>query len=86
MKGVEIMKELFQYANDYLKTIDSKDMILIKLCLISLGIIIGINIPKKHRKYVLVIVVFIFIITYIPILTNLISSILGHKDNSYITL
>jgi len=80
------MKELFQYANDYLKTIDAKDMILIKLCLVSLGIIIGINIPKKHRKYVLVIVVFIFIITYLPILTDLINSMLKHKDSGYITL
>lgn len=44
------MKLLFTSADKYLQQCSWKDMALLKFCLISLGIFMGIHLPEKHKK------------------------------------
>ena len=43
------MKKLFDSADIYLRQADWKDLALIKFCLASIGLLAGLQIPKKHR-------------------------------------
>jgi len=77
------MKDLFRYADEYVKECDWKDMALIKTCLCSLGIIIGTLIPKQKKKPVLIVAIIIYIATYIPIMYKFVRSIMTSKDKIF---
>ncbi len=77
------MKDLFRYADEYVKECDWKDMALIKTCLCSLGIIIGTLIPKQKKKPVLIVAIVIYIATYIPIMYKFVRSIMASKDKIF---
>ena len=62
------MKKLFKAANRYIETSDWKIIAVLKFCLISLGIMIGMCIGKKHKKKVYAVAGIVFIITYIPLM------------------
>ena len=47
-----IMKKLFDAANRYIETSDWKIIAVLKFCLISLGMMIGMTIDKKDKKTV----------------------------------
>lgn len=44
------MKKLFGWAEDYLKVCTWKDMALLKFCLGSLGVLIGLQVPQKEKE------------------------------------
>ena len=44
------MKTLFASADEYLQNSDWKDIAVLKLCLLSLGLLAGMQLPEKHRK------------------------------------
>ena len=44
------MKDLFRLANQYIRESDWMDLARIKLCLCAVGILLGMQIPPKHRK------------------------------------
>ena len=46
------MKNLFFIANEYIQQSDWKDLALIKFCLFSMGVIIGLFVPSRDRKSV----------------------------------
>lgn len=62
------MKKLLEAANSCLEDFKWQDALLLKTCLCSLGIAIGITLPKKWRKPVLLIAATAFIATYIPLM------------------
>lgn len=62
------MKKLFANANEYLRRSDWKDLSALKLCLLALGILIGMYIPAAARTAVLVIAGIVFIVTYVPLM------------------
>lgn len=76
------MKALFDAANQYVKESDWKDLSLIKLCLCAIGVIIGINIPRKHRKTATKVAAGIFAVTYIPLMAKFIKIIFS-KDKHH---
>lgn len=80
------MKELFDYANDYIKKMDTKDMALLKFCLLALGILIGIGVPKKFRKAVIFISLLVFVITYIPVMADFIGGLVERSGGKSIKL
>lgn len=80
------MKSLLEYADDYVQKINVKDITLIKLCLISLGIALGISLPKKYRNLGLFIAAVVFVSTYIPITADFLGGILERKGQKSITL
>ena len=73
------MNKLFVYANQYVKESDWKDLSLIKCCLCSIGLIIGINIPRKHRKTATKAAAGIFAVTYVPLMVKFIKIIFRKK-------
>lgn len=61
------MNRLFEAANRYIKTSDWKIFALLKFCLISLGMMVGILIKREHKKPVFFGALGIFIATYISL-------------------
>ena len=60
-------KVLIQIADDFIKEMHVTDMAVLKFCLMSLGIIVGICLPKKWKRPALFTALFVFIVTYLPL-------------------
>ncbi len=60
------MKKLFQATNDYIKQSDWKTFALLKFCLCSMGILLGLAAPKKIRKPLAFTAMAVFVTTWIP--------------------
>ena len=58
------MKNLFFIANEYIQQSDWKDLALIKFCLFSMGVIIGLFVPSRSKKVVLMTACCVFVITH----------------------
>ena len=71
------MKTLFASADEYLQNSDWKDIAVLKLCLLSLGLLAGMQLPEKHRKTARVAAVVIFVATYIPLMTKFLRILMG---------
>ncbi len=64
------MKKLFKAADHYIETSDWKIIAVLKFCLISLGLIIGVLLPRESRKPVLAGAGTVFLLTYIPLMAK----------------
>ena len=62
------MNRLFKAANRYIETSDWKIIAVLKFCLISLGLLIGMCIKDKYKKKVIPGAVGVFLLTYIPLM------------------
>lgn len=73
------MKQLFDYADKYIRQCTWKDFALLKFCLFAMGVLAGIHIPVKNRKPVGIAAVVVFAVTYIPLMAKFASVVL-EKD------
>ena len=64
------MKKLFEAANRYIETSDWKIIAVLKFCLISLGLMAGMQIRKKKKKPVFLGALGTFVVTYIPLMAK----------------
>ena len=64
------MKKLFDAANRYIETSDWKVIAVLKFCLISLGMMIGMAIKKEDRKPVFIGAIPVFAATYVPLMVK----------------
>ena len=64
------MKKLFDAANRYIETSDWKTIAVLKFCLISLGLMIGMAIRKEDKKPVFLGAVTVFTAPYIPLMVK----------------
>lgn len=64
------MKEVYRYANAYIKECDWKDLSMLKFCLIAMGLLLGLYIPKEKRRPFLVLAGIVFVITYLPLMSK----------------
>ena len=62
------MKELLELGNRYAAKSDWKDFALTKFCLCAMGVMIGANIPEKHKKTTMVIAGGVFAVTYVVLM------------------
>ena len=62
------MKKLFRAANRYIETSDWKIIAVLKFCLISLGMMVGMQIKPEHKKAVFSGSLCVFLATYIPLM------------------
>ena len=62
------MKRLFELGNRYAGQSTWKDFALVKFCLCAIGVMIGINIPKKHRRAAACAAAGVFAVTYVPLM------------------
>lgn len=60
--------KLFEVANQYCKESTWKTLALIKFCLFSMGIIVGVFLPDSLKTMILVVFGIVFLITYIPLM------------------
>lgn len=60
--------KLFDTANQYVRESDWKTLAMLKFCLFSIGIIVGVLLPQSCRTAVLVIFGLVFLVTYIPLM------------------
>lgn len=44
------MNKLFDNANEFIKQCDWHDLSSLKLCLLSIGVLIGMTVPEKDKK------------------------------------
>ncbi|MBO6017413.1 MAG: permease of phosphate ABC transporter [Oscillospiraceae bacterium] len=64
------MKKLFAAADRYLETSDWKIIAVLKFCLISLGMMIGMQIKPKYKKNIFLGSLGVFAVTYIPLMAK----------------
>lgn len=64
------VKEFLGLANDYIKEMRVSDIVVLKFCVLSLGLILGICLPKRWKRPVLYTSLFAFLVTYLPLLTK----------------
>lgn len=67
-----MMNRIFKWAGEYIARCDWKDLALLKFCLCSVGILIGIAAPKKAKAPLAVAAAVVFIATYIPLMKKFI--------------
>ncbi len=62
------MKKLFTAADTCIAEMNWRDLALVKFCLCSMGILLGLAAPKRSRKWVALGAGVLFIATYIPLM------------------
>ena len=63
--------KLFDAANQYCKESDWKTFAMIKFCLCSMGVIIGVLLPQSVKTAALTIAAVVFVVTYVPLMIKL---------------
>lgn len=64
------MKKLIACADAYLASRDWKMVAVLKFCLLSLGQLLGLCVPAKHKKQAAIAGGAVFALTYIPLMTD----------------
>lgn len=65
------MKRLFALADEYLDQSDWKVLADLKLCLLSLGLLVGLYLPRRYRRDLTLVCVPTFLLTYLPLMNRL---------------
>ena len=64
--------KLFDAANQYCRESDWKTLAMLKFCLLSLGMAIGVLLPEEIKTAALAVCAVVFVVTYIPLMRKLI--------------
>ena len=70
--------KLFEAANHYVETSDWKIIAVLKFCLISLGMMVGMMKPE-HKKPVFLSALGVFGVTYVPLMVKFYRVFTGSK-------
>lgn len=65
------MEKLFRVANRYCKESNWKTLSLLKICLFSLGVLVGMLVPNHRKKIVAGLGLAAFAVTYVPLIAKL---------------
>lgn len=74
------MKKLIRCANQYIWESDWKVIGLLKFCLLSLGICIGLSVPCRKKKPIFTAAAAAFIVGYIPLMVRFIRILLADEE------
>lgn len=72
--------KLFKAADSYCKRSNWKKLALLKTCLFSMGVIVGTQVPKKHRKLAIGIGGVAFLATYVPLMYDFVSGLVTKDE------
>lgn len=75
------MNNVIKNTDKYIKNLSVCDLGLIKICLLSLGLLFGMSIPKKAKKNVRKVSLFTFLITYIVVMSKFVYNILNDEKS-----
>ena len=70
------MNTVFKAADRYIAESDWKTIAVLKFCLISLGMLIGMLIKPRHKKAVAAGALCVFAITYVPLMAKFADALL----------
>lgn len=65
-----VLEKLFAAADKYLKKCKWTDIALLKFCVCSIGIFIGMSLPKKKKNTARILSSIVFTATYVPLMTK----------------
>ena len=66
------MKKLLAFGNRYAKQSTWKDFALVKLCLFSMGLVVGTLVSEQYKRAVIIVAICVFAVTYIPLIVKMI--------------
>ena len=66
------MKKLLVFGNRYAKQSTWKDFAMVKLCLFSMGLVVGTLVSEQYKKVVIGVSICVFVATYIPLIVKMI--------------
>ena len=64
------MKRIFDSADEFIRRSDWKDLAIVKFCLFSIGLLVGLQITEKYKKGVRIAASVVFTLTYIPLMVK----------------
>lgn len=64
------MKKIFACADAFIQASRWTMLAFLKLCLFSMGMIVGLFVPEKHKKQTLIPAFVVFLGTYIPLMAD----------------
>lgn len=70
---------LFTYANGYCRESTWRELALVKLCLCSVGLMLGLSVPWRQKKPALLASALVFGVTYPLLMTGFIRSVLRQR-------
>ena len=71
------MNRLTDAAERYLKDCTWKDISILKICLIALGVLLGIAVPARKKKASAWAASLVFLAAYVPLMTKFLPYLLG---------
>ena len=71
------MNKLTDAANRYLKDCTWKDISISKICLIALGVLLGIAVPARKKKASAWAASLVFLAAYVPLMAKFLPYLLG---------
>ena len=74
------MKTLLSIANRYVETSDWKTITILKFCLLSFGLIVGMQVREEYKKPVTKCALTVFLATYIPLMAKLVKTCIDWKE------
>lgn len=66
-----MFKWFFDIGDKYASSSNWKDYALLKFCLFSMGIVVGVLLPSGAKKVAIIIASIVFVLTYIPLMIKL---------------
>ena len=67
------MKHLFDCADSYVQSRNWKMLALVKFCLCSIGVLLGLSVPEKHKRATGGFALGIFLATYFSLMADFLS-------------
>ena len=64
------MKRLFDCADSYVQSRNWKMLALVKFCLCSIGVLLGLSVPEKHKKATGGFALGVFLATYFSLMAD----------------
>ena len=76
------MSRLFEAAKRYIETSDWTIIAVLKFCLISLGMMIGMLIGPRRKKAVMTGALCVFVLTYVPLMAGFAGALLEMRGEA----
>lgn len=76
------MKRIFSSADEFIRHSDWRDIAVLKFCLLSLGLLAGMQIAERCKKGVRIIASVVFVFTYIPLMVKYLEILTGTGEKA----
>ena len=68
------MKKLFNWADDCIRQWDWKNVALLKFCMLALGVLLGLALPRCARSRARAVSGMVFLLTWVPLMASLLNA------------